>query len=332
MIITRSASFRGLFEFLSIVLVLGAIQTSLAAPSSDKSTPPPSRHPTPAAPSLETIAAAAAKKAFNGGLSGAVAGVLQVFAFMWLRTTMNYQYRYGGSMGEALRSIYGQGGVARFYRGVGFALVEHPLSKFGDVAANAGMVALLTSWAPTQDLPLFAKTLAGSVAAASWRVFLMPMDTIKTTLQVEGGQGVALLREKVRVGGVGVLFEGAAATLGGTFVGHYPWFVTFNTLQLLLPLADPRWPIMKLFRNAWIGLCASGVSDCCANSFRVVKTTKQTYAEPISYLETIRMIVRQDGLRGLLGRGLLTRLLTNGLQGMVFSVVWKLLEENAFSK
>ena len=39
----------------------------------------------------------AAKRAIGGGLSGAVAGVVQVLTLMWLRTTMNYQYRYGTS-------------------------------------------------------------------------------------------------------------------------------------------------------------------------------------------------------------------------------------------
>ena len=38
----------------------------------------------------------AAKKALGGGVSGAVAGVFQVLLLMWLRTTMNYQYRNGG--------------------------------------------------------------------------------------------------------------------------------------------------------------------------------------------------------------------------------------------
>lgn len=133
-------------------------------------------------------------------------------------------------------------------------------------------------------------------------------------MQVEGKEGVDLLKEKVRVGGFGVLFDGAAATLGSTFVGHYPWFVTFNSLQAFVPPAAADSLVQKLVRNAVIGLCASGVSDCCSNSLRVVKTTKQTSRTPISYVDTVKNIVEQDGLSGLLGRGLYTRLLTNGLQ------------------
>lgn len=35
------------------------------------------------------------KKAFKGGIAGSSAMALQVGSLMWLRTTMNYQYRYG---------------------------------------------------------------------------------------------------------------------------------------------------------------------------------------------------------------------------------------------
>jgi hypothetical protein len=35
-------------------------------------------------------------RAFRGGTAGATAMVLQVGSLMWLRTTMNYQYRHGG--------------------------------------------------------------------------------------------------------------------------------------------------------------------------------------------------------------------------------------------
>lgn len=37
----------------------------------------------------------AAKKALGGGKAGAAAAVVQVLSLMWLRTSMNYQYRFG---------------------------------------------------------------------------------------------------------------------------------------------------------------------------------------------------------------------------------------------
>lgn len=38
-------------------------------------------------------------------------------------------------------------------------------------------------------------------------------------------------------------------------------------------------------------------------------------------------MVEKDGVIGLFGRGLKTRLLTNGLQGLMFSVLWRLIDE-----
>jgi hypothetical protein len=65
-----------------------------------------------------TIFETAKKKALGGGKAGASAAVVQVLALMWLRTSMNYQYRYGGSLQEALEKLWKQGGVARLYQGL----------------------------------------------------------------------------------------------------------------------------------------------------------------------------------------------------------------------
>lgn len=55
-----------------------------------------------------------------------------------LPPTLNPQYRYGTTTGEALRTLWKDGGVVRFYRGLGPALLQGPLSRFGDTAANTG--------------------------------------------------------------------------------------------------------------------------------------------------------------------------------------------------
>lgn len=56
--------------------------------------------------------------------------------------------------------------------------------RFGDTAANAGMLALLDSLEATQQLPVGVKTLAASAAAGGFRILLMPVDACKTVLQV----------------------------------------------------------------------------------------------------------------------------------------------------
>lgn len=58
---------------------------------------------------------------------------------------------------------------------------------------------------------------------------LTPIDTLKTTLQVQGARGTALLRQRTRTNGIGSLWWGALATAAATFVGHYPWFATVSS-------------------------------------------------------------------------------------------------------
>ena len=77
-------------------------------------------------------------------------------------------------------------------------------------------------------------------------------------------------------------------------------------------------------RRAFIGFVASVISDSISNSLRVVKTYRQVNETRIGYTDAARAVLSSDGvLRGLLGRGLKTRILANGLQGLMFSVLWK---------
>jgi len=48
---------------------------------------------------------------------------------MWLRTAMNYQYRYGGSTKEVLAKLYEEGGVSRFYKVLPHPRVHTPLRQ-----------------------------------------------------------------------------------------------------------------------------------------------------------------------------------------------------------
>ncbi|CAN0436297.1 unnamed protein product, partial [Ectocarpus sp. 12 AP-2014] len=168
-------------------------------------------------------------RAASGGIPGAVAGLLQVVTLMWLRTIVNYQCRYGTSIVAAASELYRQGGVLRFYRGVVFALVSNPMSRFGMAAANEGAMALSDAL-PVQVSVTFTTWIA-SLFAGVWRVVLTPLDTCKTVLQVEGPKGFASLMKKVWGGHLGCLYQGATAAAAATAVGYFPWFLTFNYLN-----------------------------------------------------------------------------------------------------
>lgn len=83
-------------------------------------------------------------------------------------------------MRSSLKTLYEEGGIARLYQGLPFALIQGPMTRFGDTAANVGILAILESSPATQALPLPLKTACGSFAAGAWRIVLMPIDTSKT--------------------------------------------------------------------------------------------------------------------------------------------------------
>jgi hypothetical protein len=103
------------------------------------------------------------------------------------------------------------------------ALFQGPLSRFGDTASNTGTLALLNNIDLTKDLPVGIKTGAASVVAGLFRIFLMPIDTFKTGMQVEGKDGVKKIMTKFRNNGPSIFYAGSIASAVATMVGHYPW-------------------------------------------------------------------------------------------------------------
>jgi len=256
------------------------------------------------------------ERSWKSGRSGASAMAINVTTFMWMRTIMNYQYSHGGTITGVARTLYRQGGVRRFYRGYSLALIQGPVSRFGDTFSNTLALATLED----TTLSTTTKTVAASITAGLFRILLLPIDTIKTFLQVHG-EGRAL-HEKTRKGGIQSLFHGAVASSTATMAGHYPWFATYNYLDATLSdYRDDR--LKQLARNGVIGFSASVVSDTCSNSLRVLKTARQTAVDTRSYREMATEILKKDNVSGLFTRGLPVRVVANGIQGMCFTVLWK---------
>ena len=238
---------------------------------------------------------------------------------------MGIPYPMGWNFYDGIKVLYKQGGIPRFYRGIAPALIQGPISRFGDTAANTGVISVLNNYGNTKDIPITLKTILSSSIASLWRICIMPLDTTKTIMQVEGENGLSILKNKINKSGPKVLYNGALAASSATFVGHYPWFVTYNLLSDKLPEQSNMW--LNLQRNAIIGFSSSFVSDCSSNSIRVIKTFKQSSIENISYKESVNLIIKQDKIHGLFLRGLKTRILSNGLQSILFTILF-----NGFKK
>lgn len=308
-------------KFLPMALVIAGAGTAVAAVIESSS------------PVLGTVFSAAAAQALRGGAAGGISTAVNIVLLMWLRTTMTYQYRFGGTRQQAIRDLWAQGGILRFYRGASFAMLEGPLARFGSFAANVLVLELRQQGALGLNLlPVMLVTMLGSAMAAAWRVAIMPIDVMKTVSQCDGKAGYAKLLVRVfREGQVGLLYTGAAALFLATLLGHYPWFLTFNYLTLAWPEVPGSSRLQGLVRIAVIGFLSSAASDVASNPLRVIKVSKQSRDatrdansdEGSSYVEIVRSIVKQEGVFAMLTRGLTTRLLINALQSIVFTVTWR---------
>jgi hypothetical protein len=184
-----------------------------------------------------TASTAKAATALRNGYAASMASIISVFLLMWLRTTMSYQHVKGVTLSEALRQLYADGGIPRFYRGLSFALIMMPLSRFGDIFSNEVAREFMGKSYPAPIVTLFASSMA-----AGWRILISPADTTKTMMQVHGSEGLTLLRDKVSKSGMVALFDGALGASAATWVGHYPWFVTHNFLE--------AWSVRNRFLDA----------------------------------------------------------------------------------
>jgi Mitochondrial carrier protein len=110
----------------------------------------------------------------------------------------------------------------------------------------------------------------------------------------------------------------------------FSWFFTYNFLSEKIPKQETT--MAELGRLALIGFCSSAVSDTCSNSIRIVKVYKQSHPDQLSYPQVVRMVLAESGVFGLFFRGLETKILANGLQGILFSILWKQFEEVLFPK
>ena len=271
----------------------------------------------------EPIYMKALNRSFNVGLAGYGAMTFQVGSLMWLRTTMNYQFKNGGGTVQTLKTLYKEGGIPRFYRGVSFALINAPLSRFGDTAANMTAMTYLED----SNLNKAQKTFIGSLGAGLWRLTIIPVDAFKSHLQVHGKDGMSILRNKIKTNGISTLYNGSSAAFSGTVIGHFPWFYTYNYLQDNMPYKNTDSSVVSFFRSGSIGFLSSATSDIVSNSVRVLKISKQTSENNYSYTRIIKDIIKKDNVSGLFFRGLQTKLLLNGIQGFVFVVVFDKLKE-----
>ena len=152
----------------------------------------------------------------------------------------------------------------------------------------------------------------------------MPNDACKSHLQIHGKEGLSILKGKIRKQGIPVLWNGAGASISANFIGHYPWFLSYNYLQENIP----KWNDGRdSLRSMGIGFTSSTLSDTISNSVRVLKINRQTSIESQTYTEAYKQIVKREGLLNFMTRGLKTKILINGIQSSMFVLIYDKLKK-----
>jgi len=239
--------------------------------------------------------------------------LIQISLLYPIRTVINHQYTNGDTFLSSVKNLYKKEGIKRFYRGYIPGLVQGPLIKSGDLIINSHIINNLN----TNDIMI--KTFFSSIIGSGFRCFFIPIDTVKTSLQINGN--LKPLKEKINKRGVLSLYNGISSLYVGNFISHYPWFLTYNILDDKLPVYDDN---KNILRNGFLGFCCSASSDSCVNFFKILKVNKQTHKNiHITYKDIITEIYHKEGFKGLFLRGLMTKIIGNGLQNMLFMILWK---------
>ncbi|CAM9959742.1 unnamed protein product [Pylaiella littoralis] len=296
---------------------------------------PDVQEPSSPAASASPTAGEALRHSLAVGLSGGGATVFSVATLMWLHTIITFQQRHGTKFGDTCKILWRQGGPRRFYRGVLPSLVTAPLCRFGDTLSNELAMIYFSrhqhrgghgrrrngdGWeGGPHKLPVWVATFFGSLGAAAFHATVVPLDTYKVIMQVDGKEGLSVMKKRIALRGPIAAYDGALAFAGGSLMGHYPWYLTYNLLEQNIPRnGEAR---SRRARSAFIGAAASIVSAGASNALRVLKVYRQSHDHPegLSYRQSIKQIIKKDGggVRGTLGvfvRGLGGRVAASALQ------------------
>ena len=248
--------------------------------------------------------------------TGITSGIIQVSSLLWLRTINNYQYKYGTPLIDTFKLLYKNGGFIRFYRGYVPSMFVASSCKFGELNAYY--------YSKEMNLSKLESLFLISSVSSIVKLSIIPVDTLDVFLQVEGKKGINILYNKIRTHGIKVLYYGVNPWILNNFISTFTWYGVHNYLDNKFKHNET---INFNIKNGLIGLSASLVSDILTNPLRILKINKQSHFENVSYISSIKKIIKKNGISEFILRGLKTRMLIHGIQNVFFTITWKNLEK-----
>lgn len=265
-------------------------------------------------------------QALLSSIAGSKAMLVNMSTLMWLNTIATNQHVTGNTSYATFNQLYKQGGMVRFYDGFGITLMHGCIARFGDVFSYS-LIKKYTNDEKCSFSSSFSSTVVSATMSSVIRGILTPLEKVKIMRQIDGYKATSSLIKQTTRNGLSSLWNGSITVVGSNFVGYVPWFYTYDLMHNVIPEASTHCTL-SLIRDGCIGFSASVVSDVVSNGIRVIKTLKQMDSHKRSYLTLIRNSMSDTNATMLPFRGLSTRIATNGLQSVVFTILWNLFDKN----
>lgn len=239
------------------------------------------------------------------------ASFINTSLFLWLNTITQHQYKNGNNFKNTVAILYKNGGIPRFYNGFIPTVINTSCNRFLDYLTHETI----------QVDNLFTKVFVGGILASALKIVITPLETYKVMNQIHGNKAFKLLKLRTKNNGIKSLWKGSNDIALTNFVEHIGWFNTYEYLDRKLPK-----DMNVILRSGFLGLTSSVTTDVLSNHLKIVKTMKQT--TNLNYNQIINEIIKKNGVQGLFLRGLSTKLMTNSLYGITFSLLYANLKKD----
>jgi len=154
-----------------------------------------------------------------------------------------------------------------------------------------------------EDIPYLAHCLAGSVAGITEHVTMLPVDTIKTHMQVHEGKYSAFQTARMlyKTEGLSKFWRGASVLASGCVPAHAVYFTVYETAKLkLLPKFHDKNDQVHPHAYALVGALATSMHDLILTPFDMLKQRSQLAPKGLTGVGSLMAyIVKKEGLLSL---------------------------------
>eukprot|EP01041_Mallomonas_annulata_P007707 gene7707-15774_t len=261
---------------------------------------------------------------FAGACSGIIEGlVVQPFDMVKTRHQLNTSNNKG--VFTTLYNLYREGGIRRWYRGMGAEFVGVVPKSSGMYASYEIVRKTLADTYGYGDTTTVA-TIAGFASGFPESIIVTPTQVVKVRVQAKEHLGrynnsIDCLQKIIKSEGISVLYVGLGPTIWRNCVWNTVYFGLMHGIKQRLPKATST--TMDLAMTSISGFTGGVIATCFNIPFDVVKSRFQSQLRennsPLKYrytLQSLYLIAKEEGLTSCY-KGLNAKIYKTGIGGAV---------------